>query len=58
MNPLPFATEQECNAALWTPLREAGMKRLSQRVRASFDVIGLIGGAAIFFGFLALMALH
>ena len=34
------------------------MKRLTDRVRASFDIIGLVGGAAIFAGFLTLMAMH
>jgi hypothetical protein len=34
------------------------MKRFRDSVRASFDVIGLVGGAAIFVGFLAMMAMH
>jgi len=29
-----------------------------RRFRESFDVLGLLGGAAIFVGFLALMAFH
>lgn len=51
-NPLPFRPEQECNRA--TPSQEAGMKRF----RDWSDMIGLVGGAAIFVGFLTLMALH
>jgi hypothetical protein len=38
--------------------REAGMSRLTQRIRSSLDVIGLVGGAVIFVGFVALMAMH
>jgi hypothetical protein len=54
-NPLSFTCEQECNGRFWAPYREAGMKRFRDSFRASFDVIGLVGGAAIFVGFLALM---
>jgi hypothetical protein len=34
------------------------MNRLTQKIRGSFDVIGLIGAAAIVVGFFAMMALH
>jgi hypothetical protein len=34
------------------------MKRFRDSVRASFDLIGLVGGAAIVAGFLVLMALR
>jgi hypothetical protein len=34
------------------------MSRLTKQIRGSFDVIGLVGAAVIFVGFVALMALH
>jgi len=34
------------------------MKRFTEKLRSSFDIIGLVGGAAIVAGFLTLMALH
>lgn len=34
------------------------MAKLKQKIRGSLDVIGLLGGAALFMGFVAMMALH
>jgi len=34
------------------------MNRLTKKIRGSLDVIGLLGGAALFMGFIAMMAFH
>jgi hypothetical protein len=50
----PFPSVSNRSAIVETPSQEAGMKRF----RDWSDMIGLLGGAAIFVGFLTLMALH
>ena len=51
---IPFPSVPNRSAIGATPSQEAGMKRF----RDWSDMIGLVGGAAIFVGFLTLMALH
>jgi hypothetical protein len=34
------------------------MSKMKQKFRGSLDVIGLLGGAALFMAFIAMMALH
>jgi hypothetical protein len=34
------------------------MSKMAQKIRGSFEIIGLVGGAAIFVGFIAMMAMR